>query len=174
MSQAREASSSVAPPPPLAERRSVSPSMSQAAAPVVPPQAAAPPPPPPVTPEAATVQCLSDIQRYISSEMAVQQEEWTFVDKCNASLRARYARLNQRADVVTHAVEEARKLMDRLPEYYSKVDELERTLDALELVANGLDTYTKVLEGRFVSGEDSDRRAPAAVPVVDDRGGSLP
>jgi hypothetical protein len=99
--------------------------------------------------------------------MCVQQEEWLFVDKCNATLRARYARLNQRADVVTHAVEEARKLVDRLPEYYSKVDELERTLDALELVSSGLDNYSKVLEKKYCgNGGITTTMTTAAGPVA--------
>jgi hypothetical protein len=97
--------------------------------------------------------------------MCVQQEEWLFVDKCNATLRARYARLNQRADVVTHAVEEARKLVDRLPEYYSKVDELERTLDALELVSSGLDNYSKVLEKKYC-GNGGITATTTAAPVA--------
>lgn len=101
---------------------------------------------------AALVQACRDVQVYVESEMNVQSEEWRFVDKCHAALRARYGRLGQRADAVVHSIQEAHHVMSRLPEYYTKVDELLRNLEALELVANGLDTYSKVLEEKYCGG----------------------
>lgn len=108
------------------------------------------------------------MKAYVTSETEVQAEEWRFMERCNAALRARYAKLRQQADVVVHAVSESQTVLARLPEFYGKVDELTRSLDALESVAAGLDTYSSVLEDMYVIEPAFNQTATAATGSKDD------
>lgn len=93
--------------------------------------------------------CFTTINAYMEGEMSVHVEEWKFVEQCNEVLRQRYGRLGERADTIAEAVKDTQAQLDLLPTYFSKVDDLERNLEALETVARGLDEYTKALEARF-------------------------
>lgn len=104
------------------------------------------------TPQENLSKCFGDLRTYMEGEMSIQAEEWAFVERCNHVLRHRYGKLNQRADVVVASVQETQRMLDKLPEYYSKVDELDRNLEALEMVVNGLDVYSKVLETKYCGG----------------------
>mmetsp|Transcript_45113 Transcript_45113/g.52175 ORF Transcript_45113/g.52175 Transcript_45113/m.52175 type:complete len:178 (-) Transcript_45113:92-625(-) len=111
-------------------------------------------------PEAALAAYFEQMRAYVASETEVQAEEWRFMDRCNGALRARYAKLRQQADVVVQAVSDSQSALARLPEFYGKIDELTRSLEALESIAAGLETYSLVLEDMYVSGGGGERDQP--------------
>lgn len=108
-------------------------------------------------------QFLVDARSYVANETDIQAEEWRFVDRCNGALRARYAKLRQQTDVVVQAVTTSQQTLGRLPEFFGKIDELMRSVEALELVAAGLDTYSLVLESKFAPAAGG---SPAAAAVI--------
>jgi hypothetical protein len=89
------------------------------------------------------------IHTYMEGEMGVQIEEWQFVEQCHEAVRSRYAKIGVKAQLVAQETKTTQDLLEQLPTYFGKVDDLERSLDALEAVAKGLEEYTKALERRF-------------------------
>lgn len=79
-----------------------------------------------------------------------QAEEWDFLQKCNEVTVARYRALAGRANQVIERVNEAQQQMEHLPEYVADIEKLERSVEVLETIAKGIDTYSKQLEQRFV------------------------
>ena len=105
--------------------------------------------------EASLSTCITDIQSYYNCECSIQSEEWCFVEQCNESVSEKVSKLNVKANDAVKIVEETQIHLERLPDYFAKVDELEIHLDALEVVVKGLDEYSKALEKRFIKAEVS-------------------
>ena len=76
--------------------------------------------------------CFNALHSFMEGEMSVQIEEWNFVDQCHDVLRARYAKIGEKATAVGATVRGTQEQLDQLPTYFAKVDELERNLKALE------------------------------------------
>jgi hypothetical protein len=93
--------------------------------------------------------CFNAVHTYMEGEMSVQIEEWKFIDQCHDVLRARYAKIGEKAETVGAEVRATQEQLELLPTYFAKVDDLERSLESLEAVARGLEEYTKALEKRF-------------------------
>jgi hypothetical protein len=90
-----------------------------------------------------------DINDYMTSEMNQQVEEWAFIDRCNAVLSGKYEELNGKAQSSIDAIQRCQEEVDKLPVYFSRVEELERNIDVLEEVMKGLGAYTAALTQMF-------------------------
>lgn len=94
-----------------------------------------------------------DVRSFLESEMAMQEEEWAYLMRAHTLMLHRYRSLNVRAEEVLQTCEQAKVHLSKLPEYFSKVDHLERNIETLESVVAGLDQYSRILEEKYAPEE---------------------
>ena len=95
-------------------------------------------------------QFYDDVHGYIEGEMAVQQEEWDFIARANEALTSKYNEVGLRVENATGSIRSNNEQLEKLPEVYAQIDELEKQIAALEGTMKSVDAYTGALEKQFM------------------------
>eukprot|EP00658_Telonema_sp_P-2_P003645 TRINITY_DN1135_c0_g1_i4.p1 TRINITY_DN1135_c0_g1~~TRINITY_DN1135_c0_g1_i4.p1 ORF type:complete len:112 (-),score=43.50 TRINITY_DN1135_c0_g1_i4:113-448(-) len=98
---------------------------------------------------AAVHQMFANVSEYIQGELEVSSQDYRLLERMNLVSAEKYRDLADHAENLAVARETMLNKYDEFLPYIYQIDELDKTMVALETTVNQLDEYTQRLEDKF-------------------------
>lgn len=102
-----------------------------------------------------TDELFEKTSEYVKAELEVTLDDYRLLEEMNIRTSEKYSQLRGLSDQLKDSLQDLEKNYFRIIPYLEKIDSLEQKVTRLEELAYAIDSYTKKLEARYKSLQNS-------------------